>query len=113
MRSGALRNVVEIQRRDENVTTTGGSSPVWTPVASRRASIEPLSARELMLAGQAQIRATVKLRTRYFDYRGLAEKHRLVQSRNGRTITYNVESVVDADQMHREQVVMATVSEDA
>lgn len=109
MRAGDLRHVVEIQRRDEDVTTTGGSSPVWIPVASRRCAIEPLSARELMLAAQAQIRATTKVRMRYLA--GLTAKHRLVQIRNGRTIFFNVESVIDADEMHREQVVMATSME--
>ena len=109
IRAGALRQVVEVQRRDENVTTTGGSSPRWVPVRTVRASIEPLTARELMLAGQAQMRSTVKVRMRYFA--GLTPKHRLVQIRNGRTIEYGIEEVIDAEQMHVEHVCMATAVE--
>lgn len=112
MRAGLLRNVVEIQRRDENVTTTGGSAPVWIPVRSNvRARIEPLTARELVAAAQAQMRATVKITIRYHPE--LTSKHRLVQTRNGRTIEYAIEEVIDPDQMHREQVVMATAVEAA
>lgn len=111
MRSGSLRNVFEVQRRDETVTTTGSSLPSWTTVTTRRGSIETLSARELIAAGQAQMRATMKIRLRWVD--GLTSKYRLVQSRNGRTIVYAIEEAQDVDQMHREHLLMVVATEAA
>lgn len=105
IRTGDYRHRLEVQRRDEITTTVGSSSARWIPVRTVWGSIEPLSARELVAAGQAQMRVTHRIGMRYFD--GLTPKHRIVETRHAGPRTFSIESVIDTDERHVEHQVLA------
>ena len=104
--AGTLRHEVEVQVvRDVPEPLTGAIRPQPVTIATRRCSIEALSAREQLIAAQKQSRASLKVTMRV-DGLPLTSKHRLVWNDRGRTRTFNIESVTDPDGLHVEQTCL-------
>jgi len=76
MQAGKLRHRLILQRDDGTADASGEVVPSWTTVATLWASIEPIAGREVFEASQAQSRATLRVRIRY--YSGLTSKHRFL-----------------------------------
>jgi SPP1 family predicted phage head-tail adaptor len=81
IRAGKLRNRVTVEAlAGGNVQPLGDPRESWSAVATRSASIEPVSqaGREYPFAGGIQADATTKVTMRYFA--GLTPKHRLTMA---------------------------------
>lgn len=75
----------------------------WATVDTWWASVEPLSGRELVYAGQVAADATHLVTVRY--YQGLTERMRFlyVDDRTGLTRYFNVSFVKDVEERHIQQ----------
>lgn len=117
MRAGTLRVTLDVQERRDGTATNGASDPCWVSLApsARRASIRPLSARELEAAGQIQSRRTHEVRMRWFEALrpAGASRYRLVRQARGSTRIFNVESVIDVDERHAEALFVCVESAEA
>ena len=80
-RPGDLRHVVSLEQRSSAVDAYGQQSTVWTSVATIRARIQPVDAKEQLQANQYQAQVNHKITVRYrtiFDDPQLAAMYRLV-----------------------------------
>lgn len=94
-----MRDRVEIQSRAVNRGVYGEvSAPSWTSVATRWARVEPLSGREAWQAQQVRPDVTHKVTLRYYE--GLGPRHRLKAGSR----VFNITSVIDTENRHREMV---------
>lgn len=75
MNFGALRERVTIQQATDNRTPLGEAVQSWSTFAERWASVEGVSAREVLSSGQQQIEMSHRVRMRYVT--GLAQTMRL------------------------------------
>jgi SPP1 family predicted phage head-tail adaptor len=82
MDAGTLRERVTVQQATETRNRLGESISEWTTFAEVWASVNGVSAREYLLAGQQQIELSHRVRMRYLT--GLTPKMRL--SWRGRTL---------------------------
>jgi SPP1 family predicted phage head-tail adaptor len=82
IRSGELRERVTIQVSAESRNNLGETTLTWTDFTTRWASVEGVSAREVLLNGQQDINLTHRVRMRYVD--GLTQNMRLIW--RGRTL---------------------------
>lgn len=64
MRAGKLRHQITIQKSTGTQNTNGETVSVWVDVACRRASVEPLSGREMWTARQIDASVTHKVTLR-------------------------------------------------
>lgn len=96
MRSGPLRHrltiLVPVHTKDSGGTFTS----TYTTVATRWGSVEPLTSRERLIAGQPQTRVTGRIRLRYFD--GLTTRHRITHGDR----TFEIVGVTNPDERGRE-----------
>jgi SPP1 family predicted phage head-tail adaptor len=76
IRSGELRERVQIQVSAESRNNLGETTLTWAEYTTRWASVEGVSAREALLNGQQDTNVTHKVRMRYVD--GLSQKMRLL-----------------------------------
>jgi SPP1 family predicted phage head-tail adaptor len=106
--SGPRSNWVEIQEMRDVPQEVGGAALQAFTVAQCWASIEPLSARELILAAQTQVRSAVKIVIDWFE--GLTEKHRILWSDRGRARVFAIDAVIDTEMAHAEHVLLCTES---
>lgn len=114
MRAGPLNRRLTIFEARQKQSAMGAAQPEYVPIAgdaTRWASIEPLSARELILMAQTTARITHRVRLRYV--RGLTSKHQLrevdasgIPGSAGRTRIFNIVSVLDVNDRHREHEVL-------
>lgn len=109
MRAGRLRHRVAIQTPVDAQNTRGEVERAYPTVAVVRASVEPLSGRELLEAQQIESRVTCRVRMRYAD--GVTSHSRiLLLGPDGDpahpTRTLNVLSVIDREQRHIELELM-------
>jgi len=65
--AGKLRHRVTIQRQTVGHDSDGGRKVTWDDVATVWAAIEPLSARERLVADQVQSEVTARITIRYRD----------------------------------------------
>ena len=94
MNVGKLRHRVQIQ----SASGDRPSNYTWATVATRWASWEPLSGRELMEAQAVRDRATIRVTMRY--YSGITPEYRLrLLASDGATVraTANILSVINED----------------
>lgn len=98
---GAMRQRVKIQSQSISVDASGGPVEEWTTSSSRWASVEPLKGQEKMIADQLQSQVTHKIKMRWFD--GLSTKDRITLGSR----TFQVQSINDVMERHRELQVMA------
>lgn len=74
---GSLRHIVTVQTQQEATNEFGEVELTWVSLESNvRASIEPLSGRELFNAQQVQSDVSTRIRLRWFD--GLTSRMRIV-----------------------------------
>lgn len=92
LRAGKLTKRVEVQELTETRDAHGGITETWTTIATRWASVEPLSGRERWSAEQVDSDITHRIRMRRF--RGLTTNHRIRW--DGRV--FNLRSVLNLDE---------------
>ena len=82
MNAGTLRDRVTVQQASENRNRLGESISEWTTFTEVWASVQGVSAREFLLAGQQQVEVSHRVKMRYLT--GLTPQMRL--SWRGRTL---------------------------
>lgn len=97
MRAGRLRHTVDIQLRTTVRDAVGGEAVTWLTINAVRASIEPLSGRERLLADQVQGDVSHRIRIRYYAD-GLTPKHRFKLGSR----VFNISSVRNVGERNRE-----------
>ena len=103
MRAGRLRHRVAIQTPAETRNARGEVTRTYPTVAVVRASVEPLSGKEMIVAQQVDSQVTTRVRLRYLA--GVTS-HSRVQllgpdgDPDHPTRTLHVLSVIDHDQRH-------------
>lgn len=80
--AGKLRERVTIQQAAEARNALGETTLSWATFAERRASVEGVTAREALGAGQLEVSITHRVRLRYVT--GLTQQMRLIW--RGRTL---------------------------
>ncbi len=65
MRSGARRHAIVFEQQIEAVGAEGANEITWSTLFETRASIEPLSGRELMLAQQVNAEVNTRINVRW------------------------------------------------
>jgi len=101
MRAGKLRHRVEIQELGETRRPDGGVVEGWTTVATRWASVSPLSGRELFQAQVVDSDITHRVRMRH--YTGLTTDHRLLHNS---TRVLNIGQILNLDERGIEDELM-------
>ena len=102
MRSGPLRNVIDIQRNTVTNARTGPTDS-WATLASAndiRASIQPLVGREYTDAQAVNADVTTKIRVRAVS--GITPKDRVAWGSR----TFEIVSVITIDEIAHEMVLM-------
>lgn len=103
IRAGACRHEVTIQQMSESVSTRGGVTPTPSTLMVWRASAEPLSATEVVRAGQSIGTRLVRFRGRYVGRVVTPDpKYRLKYDDR----LFEIVSVVDADERRRETEIL-------
>jgi len=64
MRAGELRHIIKVQYPVETQDTAGQPIPTWVTLFQAWAAVEPLSAREYILAQQTNSDINIKIRIR-------------------------------------------------
>ena len=82
MDAGKLRERVTVQQATDNRNSLGEAVQTWSTFATRWASVEGMSTRELLQMGQQQLEISHRVRLRYLS--GLTQGMRLVW--RGRTL---------------------------
>lgn len=104
--AGQLRHRVTLQklgtRADDGM---GGGGIPWEDVTDVHASIEPLSGREQLQAGQIEAALSHRIRTRFVN--GVKPHWRIkhIDPLTG-THVYDIESIADPESRHRELELM-------
>lgn len=103
MRSGKLNRKISIQQPVSAAKDAYGAEVVtWSTLANVWASRQQLSGREYFAAQQELSNIGIKFRIRYRD--DVEPKMRVVSD----SLTYDIESVIDADDRERELVLMCS-----
>jgi SPP1 family predicted phage head-tail adaptor len=98
--AGKLRSEVTIQALIGTQDSTGQETQTWNIVATIRASIEPLTGREVVTAQQVYGSVNVKIRARY--YPGITPKMRATCG----THVYDIQDVINVAERNREMLLM-------
>lgn len=95
MRTGPLRDRVEILEQRSSRDAGGAATTTFTPIATVWGRVEPLSGRERILAGGMGSVMSHRVTLRYFH--GLNPRHQLaVTTRNVRRV-FKITAVVNPD----------------
>lgn len=89
--AGRLRERVTVQQASESRNALGETLLSWSTFADRWASVEGVSAREALSAGQQDVTITHRVRMRYVS--GMTQNMRIVW----RSRTLNVVSLLEYD----------------
>jgi len=106
MRAGRLKDKVKIETRSSTTDDFGGVVDSWTVDHIRACSIEPLNGKEYFAAQGEQTAVSVRVRFRY-ESGLLSPAKRLVDVRD--STVYDVTSVIDPGNEHRELICMCEV----
>ncbi len=87
MQAGKLRHPITIQSSSTTRNTNGETVPIWQDVANRRASVEPLSGREMWQARQIDASVTHRVTLRADAALNITPKMRVLF--NGRIFDIN------------------------
>ena len=107
MKIGELRKRIEILEVVETRDGYGGITPSWITAYRAWAKVEDLTGRELYQAEQTSEQATARFTIRYrkeFKNDGLTSKMTILYQGK----TYDIKSISDLEQAHREVEMMAT-----
>ena len=102
MEAGKLRHQVKLQRVTVAADSHGDQTKTWTDLATVRASIEPLSGRELVNAQAMQSDVTHRVRMRYVA--GVQTKHRIAFGSR----VFDIRAVRDIDERNLELEMLCT-----
>lgn len=91
MRAGQLRHSIVIQRQASSLNSYAENEGTWSPWATVRAGIEPLSGRELIASGQNLAQQNVRIVIRYRS--GVTAQMRVVWGTN----LYNIQAVINPE----------------
>lgn len=91
IRAGELRERVTVQQSSETRNPLGEAIPTWSTFAEVWASVNGVTSRELLLAGQQQTEISHRVKMRYLP--GLTQQMRLAW--RGRTL--EIVSVLEQD----------------
>lgn len=106
MRSGTLRHRVELQEPTRAKSESGAPKPTsWRTFRECRASIVPLSGRELLLAKQVEARVTHELRVRKDPSSDVRTSHRVLFKDGARNRVFEVLGVTNTEERDRELVL--------
>lgn len=97
-----FNRIVSIQRKTTTNDSYGGQVEAWTTYATVWASVMPLKGRELIAAQAAQSEVTTRIGMYY-----RADVQPVDRILHGSNI-YNIMSVIDPEDAHRELQIMAT-----
>lgn len=99
MDAGRLRERVTVQQAAEGRNAIGETVLSWSTFAERWASVEGVSAREALTAGQNEISITHKVQMRYLA--GLTQRMRILW--RGRTL--EIVSLLEHDNRSRHELI--------
>jgi len=101
---GRLRERVTVQQATESRNSLGETLLTWSTYAERWASVEGVSAREVLAAGQMDVTVTHRVRMRYVD--GMTQNMRLLW----RSRTLDIVSLLEhANRSEHELICQETV----
>jgi len=96
MRTGRLTQRVKCERQSKTQDAIGQPVDTWTELFSRRASIEPLSGRELLQASGEHSDTTVKIRMRWDSTVARIRPYdRIKDESHSPVVVYDVTSVIN------------------
>jgi SPP1 family predicted phage head-tail adaptor len=101
MRAGKLTERITIQSLTLGQDTFGDPTKTWTDFETVWASVEPLQGREYYAAQQMQSEVTTRFRIRYLE--GLDTTMSIMYAGE----RYNIISIIDPNERHRELHLMA------
>ena len=104
MEGGKLRHYITLQSPAQVVDDYGGVTETWTSQYKCYAEIDPPKGREYFAAGQKQSEITTRVRIRY--YSSVDHDWRVKWG----TRYFDINSIVDTDERHVEQIMMCTES---
>lgn len=99
-RASNYRHRITFQKNTSTRGTTGEVVKVWALYATRRASVEPLSGRELFAAQQVQSETSVRIKVRYDDALAAVDVRDYQITFNSKT--YDIESVINQFEANKE-----------
>lgn len=100
MKAGELRHRVTIQQKAVSQDAIGGQVETWSTVTTVWAAVEPLAGRDYMEGKRLVAEVSTRVRMRYRA--GVVPEMRVVYG----THTYDVVSVIDFREEHRELALM-------
>jgi len=107
MKAGRLRHKVTLERQSRSKDAFGEYVDVWTTLAVRRCSIEPLMGKEFYEQSGEHSRMPTRIRIRHdSSIAGLKPYDRAVDNSVSPAIIYNIESVQNPRERDRELVLM-------
>ena len=95
IRSGQMRERVDIQTLTDTQDAQGGRSETWTVFRTVWAAIRPLRGREFLAAQQEQARVTHEIKLRWFS--GITPKMRIMQG----TREFRIDAVINVDERNQ------------
>ena len=101
--ASSLPHRVKIQQRADTDDTGGGTTIVWSDIATVWASVMPGSGREFLAAKQEVPELSHMVTIRYRT--GVTPKHRLILRGETGARAFNVESVVNTEEANVELVL--------
>lgn len=104
MKIGRLRKRIQIQQNTQVQSEDGQPVDTYLTVANVWASIDPVSAREFLTAGQLQGQITHKIGIRY-GILDVTTKHRILWTDGVTTRTFNIQAVLP-DNNDRDKVAI-------
>lgn len=102
MKAGDLRDLIQIEEKQETQSDSGEVIIEWVEVVQTYAAIEPISGREFFASQTIGSEVTTRIRIRY--YPGIVTAMRV----NHEGILYNVLTVLDINNRHRELHLMCS-----
>jgi len=96
---GKLRERVTVQQASETRNTLGETLQTWSTYSTIWASVEGVSSRESLLAGQQQISISHRVRMRWLD--GLTQNMRL----RWRNRTLDIISILERDNRREHELL--------
>jgi SPP1 family predicted phage head-tail adaptor len=103
MRSGRLRHFAIIERQDTTPDTYGQLENIWTTIADRSVSVEPLNGREYFNASGERSEVTTRIRMRYDSETAQIKPYDRITIGDA---VYDIVSVINVQQRNRELVLM-------